>query len=106
LLPGFGRGPAGSHCDSPRSFRRPALGHTLHNARCADFSNRYPCRVAEELVRSVLADHPRERIISPLAISVAHLRLLGRAAGTSAGLKMKAPARHQRGWRVGRPIRR
>lgn len=30
--------------------------------------------IAEELVRSALADHPRERFISLVAVSVSHLR--------------------------------
>jgi DNA polymerase-4 len=65
--------PTWSHCDSPRSLRRPSLRQSLRDAQCADFSDRDPAEIGEELTRAVLADHPAEKTISLLAISVSHL---------------------------------
>ena len=55
--------------------------------------------IAEELVRGVLADHPDEKTISLLAISVSHLEEhAGAAAGAAARpCRRGAPPRHQAG---------
>ncbi len=42
--PAAGEIPAWSNCDGPRPLRRPSLGHSLRNARCADFGDCDPCR--------------------------------------------------------------
>ena len=61
--------------------------------------------IAEELVRTALADHPHEKSVSLLAISVSHLRSTGNFSWNCRwGLRMKdaGPAQSE-GWRVGRP---
>jgi DNA polymerase IV len=60
--------------------------------------------IAEELVRTALADHPDEKTLSLLAISVSLLRSTGKCSWNFRwGLKMKSagPAPRE-GWRVGR----
>jgi hypothetical protein len=59
--------------DGARALRRPARGHAVGDARRAIAATASLAEIAEELVRAALADHPDEKHISLLAISVAHL---------------------------------
>lgn len=54
-------------------FAQPALSHSLGNARRTNFRHRDTTELAEELVRALLADHPHEKTISLLAISVSNI---------------------------------
>ena len=53
--------------------RQPELSQSLGNARRAKSATVILAEIAEQLVRAVLADHPDEKTISLLAISVSHL---------------------------------
>jgi hypothetical protein len=61
------------HGDGARALRRPELGHARGDARRADLRDGDPCRGRADLARAVLADHPDEKTISLLGISVSHL---------------------------------
>jgi len=64
--------------------------------------------IAEDLVRSALADHPGERMISLLAVSVSQLeRQWDVQLELPLGLKRKAPARTKNGmarWTADRAV--
>ena len=98
--------PAWPDGDGPRALRRLALGHALAHAVCADFGDR------ESLPRSPRTwcagcsrDHPDEKTISLLAISVSHLRSAGTCNWNSRlGSKMRSAVRAlKEAWRVGWP---
>ena len=60
--------------------------------------------IAEQLVRAVLADHPDEKTISLLAISVSHLEAHWDVQLERLDLKMRrAASAPRKAWRVGRP---
>ena len=54
-------------------FADMQLRHALGDARSADLGDRDAGRDRRGLVRAVLGDHPQEKTISLLAISVSHL---------------------------------
>ena len=69
-------------------------------------ATRILAEVAEALVRTALADHPQERVISLLAISVSHLESRWTCNWTCRSVwKMRSGDPDRRGaWRVGWPI--
>src|SRR4029453_17672562 len=58
--------------DGAGALRRSPLGNPVSNAASADFGDGNPRRDREALVRAVLANHPDEKTISLLAISVSN----------------------------------
>src|SRR5450631_525520 len=71
--PAPGQIQAWANRDRPRSLRQPALGHALGNARRTHLRDLDPCRGRRGAGARTPSDHPREKTISLLAISVSHL---------------------------------
>ena len=81
---------------SPCSIRRSPFDHALHNARCADFSDREPCRNRRGACsHGARGSSSRGDHLAPRDIRLTPRETLGRAAGTSAwASRRKAPARY------------
>ena len=79
-------------------FDSPILpfDHALHNARCADFSDREPCRNRRGACsHGARGSSSRGDHLAPRDIRLTPRETLGRAAGTSAwASRRKAPARY------------